>query len=266
MSLLRHGRRAAFTLVEIMVSMVILALVVSAIYASWYAIIKGSRAAQGAAADVQRLRIAMQTLEQSFIGARLFAGNLDLYSFEVDSSGDYSAISFASKLPRSFPRSGRFGDFDVRRVTFTVESGNGRDNELVLRQSPLLMVPDADEEQNPLVLARHVNLFTVEFWDTNKFEWQDKWTLTNQLPKMVRVHLGIGNKTSLGTQSGDDITRVVALSATAVPQIMQSPRIGPGGQPRQPPGGATNQPARGLFGPGSGRNPGGSPPGRIGGF
>jgi type II secretion system protein J len=224
----------AFTLVEVMVAMVILGLVVAAIYASWYAIIKGSRAAQVAATEVQRLRIAMETVEQAFVGVRMFTGNPDLYAFEVEADGNYTSLSFAAKLPRSFPRSGRYGDFDVRRVTFTVESSNGRENELVLRQTPLLMDPDPDDEQFPLVLARDVTAFSVEFWDTNKFKWLDEWKQTNQLPKLVRVTLGVGHADNYRSEPREYVTRVVAVPASAVPQAMQLPRGGPLVQPGGP--------------------------------
>ena len=76
-------------------------------------------------------------------------------------------LSFTARLPGIFPRNGRFGDFNLRRLTFTVETGKDSEKDLVLRQNPILMEVDPDEQSNPLVLARDVKNFTIECLDTN---------------------------------------------------------------------------------------------------
>ena len=77
-------------------------------------------------------------------------------------------MSFTARLPEVFPRDGKFGGFNLRRLTFSVEPGRDSEKDLVLRQNPVLMDMDPDERQTPLVLARDVRKFTVECWDTNK--------------------------------------------------------------------------------------------------
>ena len=42
------------------------------------------------------------------------------------------------------------------------------------------------------VLAPNVNLFSLEFYNTNTLEWDPEWPWTNQLPRLVRVALSIG--------------------------------------------------------------------------
>src|SRR5438128_1577215 len=61
----RHPSTAAFTLIEIMIAITILALVITAIYSSWTAILRASKAGLDAAASVQRARIAVRTLEDT---------------------------------------------------------------------------------------------------------------------------------------------------------------------------------------------------------
>jgi hypothetical protein len=133
-------------------------------------------------------------------------------------------LSFVARLPNSFPRSGRFGDFDVRRVTFSVESGaNYGERELLLRQQPILMDLDPYEEDHPLVLARGVREMLFEFWDTRLNDWVDDWTQTNQLPKLVKVTLRFGTSAS---QPKDEVTRMVALPSITVPATWQVPTPG----------------------------------------
>ena len=87
-----------------------------------------------------------------------------------------------ARVPDIFPRNGKF-DSNLRRLTFSVEAGReDSERDLVLRQNPILMDLDADEQQVPLVLARNVKDFVVECWDTNALDWVTEWDTTNSLP------------------------------------------------------------------------------------
>ena len=98
-----------------------------------------------AAAAVQRSRIVMRTLEDSLLCAQSFGGRNQRYYGFVAENGSEPSLSFASRLPESFPRSRKFGDLHVRRVTFAVEPGPETGRQLVLRQSPLLMDLDPED-------------------------------------------------------------------------------------------------------------------------
>ena len=243
----------AFTLIEIMMAMVIFSLVITAIYATWTLIIKSAKIGLETSAQLQRERIAMRTIEESLGCARSFAADLRHYGFLAE-NGDGATLSFVARLPESFPRGGRFGDFDVRRVSFSLENGSDSERQLVMRQSPILMdaEKDQDEKEHPLVLARGVNKMEFEFWDTRKNEWVDEWTQTNQIPKMIKITLGFvvkkPNQSYGATERRQEISRIVALPAMMVPVIYQrggarapggggQPVPGGGGQPSPIPGG-----------------------------
>src|ERR1044071_6710858 len=168
----RTTRTRAFTLVEIMVALTIFAAVLVAIYSSWSALLRGKTIGMAAAAEAQRARVAVRALENSLVSLQMFQANLKYYSFFADTSGDFASLSFVARLPQSFPRSGDFGDQVLRRLTFTVEPGTNRENVLVLRQNPVLFDPGVDEEENPLVLARRVKAFTLEFWGPRSTDWE----------------------------------------------------------------------------------------------
>jgi type II secretion system protein J len=219
-------RARGFTLVEIMMAMAIFGLVLAAIYATWTLILKSKTIGEAATAQVQRKRIAVRVIEEAIMSTRSFAADLEHYGF-VAENGENAMLSFVARLPKSFPRSGRFGDFDVRRLTFSVESGrNFGERELVLRQQPILMDLDEDEENHPLVLAKGVREMTFEFWDMRENDWVDEWTQTNQLPKLVKVTLRFGNSFS---QPQEEVTRMLALPSITVPATWQVPT--PGRQP-----------------------------------
>jgi type II secretion system protein J len=225
----------AFTLVEVLIAIGILSLVVAAIYSTWTAILKASRVGLQAAAAVQRSRIAVRVLEDSIASAQLFVANQQYYSFQVQ-NGNEATLSFVARLAKSFPRSGKFGDLDVRRVTFSVESGTESSRELVLRQSPLVMDLDKDEKQHPLVLAKNVREFSVELWDQRLGDWIEEWKQTNQLPKLVKVTLKLAD-TDSSNLALEQVVRVISVASMGVAPVWQAPRmlpVPPGGLPGQP--------------------------------
>ena len=209
-----------FTIIEIMVAMAIFVMIVAAVYSSWMAIVRGAVSGRKAAAAVQRSRIAVRTLEDALTSVRAFASDVQYYSF-VGENGDDASLSFVAKLPESFPRSGRFGSFDVRRVTFSLESGADSGRQLVLRQQPVLMDMDIDEKEHPIVLEKDVKAFELQFWDVNSSDWLDDWAQTNQLPLMVKIKLRLGGNPQHASSSAQEITRVVSLPPVMVPNGWQ---------------------------------------------
>jgi hypothetical protein len=231
-----------------MIAIGIFSMVLAAIYSSWTAILRASKTGLAAAASAQRARITVRVLEDSLASAQSFQQNLPYYAF-VAENGSQAMLSFVARLSKSFPRSGKFGDLDVRRLTFSVEGGADGGNQLVLRQNPLVMELDVDEKEHPIVLAKNVKGFEMLFWaeDKNPPDWVDEWKeqKTNQLPRMVMITLKLADN-PYSSQVTEEITRIINLPAKTVLPIWQVPRgIGGPGGPGGPPG------------------PGGLPPGGV---
>src|SRR3989440_9548228 len=190
-----RGRTSqAFTILEIMIALFIFALVLSAIYSIWHGIMKGTASGLKAAAEVQRSRVAMRTIEQAFLSARVFNENIKYYYFIADSRGELSAISMTCRLPSDFLGMG-FVDpnLRMRRVNIFTQAGPDGADELVVSHLPLLLETNVvGNEPYSIVLARDVSRFELEYVEPRKGEWVKEWTYTNMLPKLVRVTLGLG--------------------------------------------------------------------------
>jgi prepilin-type N-terminal cleavage/methylation domain-containing protein len=221
---------AAFTLVEVMLAMAIFGMVMIAIYSSWSAILRGSKVGLNAAAEAQRTRVAIRAIRDSLTAGQLYMENLRYYWFMADTSGDFASLSLVSRLPDSFPGSGLFGNQIVRRVSFTVEPGNNGQRQLVLRQTPLLEPPETAVTPYTNVLAPNVNLFALEFYNTNTLEWDPEWPWTNHLPKLVRISLSVGPVNHKPTPA-DVAVQCALVSSVAIPRVVQVPPVRRGAIP-----------------------------------
>jgi hypothetical protein len=140
-------------------------------------------------------------------------------------------LSFTARVPDIFPRNGKFfdpmtgRDFSLRRLTYSLEPGPGEQNNLVLRQHPVLMDLDSDEQQYPLVLAKNVRKFIVECWDTNQLEWTKDWLDTNAIPRLLRVQLVLGGNTSADAPDVS-VSRLLSLPSEMMPAVIQNGTVG----------------------------------------
>ncbi len=240
-----RARSRGFTILEVLLALGIFMMILTAIYSTWMAILKGSRAGQQAAAEVQRSRIAMRTLEDAFTSTEYFVANMKHYLFFADTSGDMASVSLATRLPGSFLGIGRYGDQVVRRVSFYTQPGKDGMAELMMSQAPVLLNTNDNTEAFTLTLAKDVTMFSLAFYDAQKNEWLDEWKYTNQLPKVVKIALGLGKDRN--GKAYDVATTVVALPSVGVAGDVQGASFAPPppsgtGDPNLPPTGLPGQP------------------------
>jgi hypothetical protein len=246
LSVKRRTRAAAFTMVEVLLAFGIFSMVILAIYASWSAIMRGTRVGLTAAAEVQRTRVAIRSLEEALGGAVMYADNPRYYGFYADTSGDFAYLSFVARVPESFPGSGLFPGQPLRRLTFRVDE----ERNLLLMQSTLL---DVSPQPYTIKLAPKTAVFAMEFFNPRMNEWLPEWIATNALPTMVRLAIDFGDKTS-----PENVTiRSVPLTAFAITRL--------GGAQAQMPGGQFGGGTGGAGGMGDTPRPGPhNPPGSLG--
>ncbi|MBN2507872.1 MAG: prepilin-type N-terminal cleavage/methylation domain-containing protein [Verrucomicrobia bacterium] len=214
----RGAMRRAFTILELMLAIFILGLVLTAIYATWMAILRGTKVSLEAAAAVQRSRIAMHALEDALLTAHMYTANIRHYAF----LGDHENLSLVARLPASFPGVGRYGDQIVRRVSFELKQGEGGLDRLVMTQVPMLLdLESGDIEPYSIVLAKDVSVFDLLYYDLRQQDWVDEWSDTNQMPRLVQITLGLGKVPHSASQPRDVVTRIVALPSMAVPPGLQ---------------------------------------------
>jgi len=124
------------------------------------------------------------------------------------------------------------------------------------------MEPDKDETEYPLVLARYVSDFEMQFWDERTRDWTDDWRQTNQLPKLIKFTLKLADNANSLRRPQQEITRIVSLPAMTVQPAWQmgggAPNRPQPGQPQVPggnlpPGSNPNIPQPPMVNPGAPR-------------
>ncbi len=218
----------AFTLIEVLVATFVFAIVLASLFGTWRVIARSTEKALSLTSEAQRTRLALQSIDSAMGAAQLFQANAPLYAFLADTSGSYAAISFVATLPDSFPGSGYFGGQRLRRVTLQVEPGEEGGNDLVMRQNAVLAPPDVEIDSHPLVLARDVSLFQLEFWDRQANEFVVEWLRTNQIPMAVRLTLGLGTSGRYGSKPASIVSRTIRLPDNVVAADLQGGTALPG--------------------------------------
>jgi hypothetical protein len=238
----------AFTILELMLSIGIFAMILTAIYMTWISILKGSQAGLKAAAEVQRSRIAMRTLEDAFNGTEYFVANMKYYMFFADTSGDFAEVSLATRVPDGFlgAQQTKLMNQNVRRVSFFTRPTSDGMRELMMTEVPILAATNNGYEAYTVRLAKGVTHFQLAFFDPQKGEWLDEWKQTNQLPKVVQIALGLGHKEGNVAKPDDVAYSLIAMPSVGVgpdvqgslPRGLQGADQPPGTQPpgSQPPG------------------------------
>jgi hypothetical protein len=248
-----------------MLSIGIFALILTAIYSTWIAILRGTRAGQKAAAEVQRARVALRALEDAFNSAQFYAANHRYYYFYAKAEGDFADVNLVARLPDGFLGSEQYQQLQqkIRRVHFEVVPGKDGAHDLMMTQQPILL-PDKPENSSyvpyTITLAKDVTHFQLAYFDPVKNEWLDKWEKTNQLPKIVQFALGLGHSAKDKSKPSELVYSLVTLTADPIQGNWQGGPMGlpPGAVPpgALPPG---IPPPVGSGGIVPGQRPGGFP-------
>ncbi len=198
-------------MLELMIAIAIFGSIMVSIYACWINIARGIKVGEIAASSAQRGRVALHTVEQALQTAQCYSYNNAYYVFLADSRDErFSSIEFTARLPDTFLGGGYFGNQVMRRIAFYVKNGEGRQNNLVMSQVPLL---DANEQKDPyeIVLARDITRFSLEFWRPGDKDFSPDFVETNQLPKLVRITMGIGHVNNNSSQPSQVMIRLINI-------------------------------------------------------
>ena len=242
-------KQAAFTLVESIVAVAILALVLVSVYGVFFSVMRSTEAGAEAAVDVQRQRIALQTIEDALSGLICYLDENNQpkqpYDFIANTEDwDYQSISFVSRVPPDFLGNNLFGSERLRRIIFQVEDDESGGRSLVMYQTSILDVDQGLENNDQSsvpnqvdtlnipdsqrwVLGSNIDTFALSFWSTADSDWIFEWVAAPapQPPSRIKVELAYGREDGVTPMSDETQKREVALFSQIIDHKTQNPPL-----------------------------------------
>ncbi len=236
----RTHREHGFTLLEVLMALVLLALLLSLAWASMRAAVQASRSGEALIARTEQARTVQTFLRRQLAQAMPLAyERMEDSGTERRFEGSADSVRFVAPMPGYLSRGG------AHLQTLTLV-GSGRGQRLEFNHAQLNGLDPLDPAfaPDPVVLLDGIASGRFEFRQLDETgelaDWSSDWDATERLPLMVRLRLEFDREDARRWPEFD--VTVMAAAAGTQPVGMNS---------RQP---------RGLSIPNSGRRPGGSRP------
>lgn len=198
--------QAGFTLIEVMLSIAILAGASALIWGSFSLTSRGKEKAQRMIDRYQQLRLAMNRMAREISMAYLskndrFGTDNPRTMFVSDDQGRSGMLTFSALGHVRLRENAKECDQSV--VRYFVESDPERQGQsnLMRRESRRLGLEHPGEEGPAYVMLEDVEAVKFEFWDAISEEWRDSWNTRSadgqpdRLPDKVRIELTMKDET-----------------------------------------------------------------------
>lgn len=205
----------AFTLLEVLVATVMIAVLAVSLYTMLHTGIQIQRSATGSLAQTRKVGLLMEILRQD-VASILPPGGVLKGPFTGQSlvDGINDAMTFYNTA-QAVPDPNWKGNIleltgDVQKVEIYCQPADeGKSQVLVRRVTRNLLSPTMVEQQ-PEVLCRGIASFNLRYFDGTA--WQNIWDSTvqnNNLPAAIEVSLQLADKSDRGAAHGPRITGVL---------------------------------------------------------
>jgi general secretion pathway protein J len=196
-----------FTLLELLVALVLLAILSGALYGTYFSVMRGSEAARERTEPLRDVRATLDLLRRELAAAYFDRANERLHFVVEDRDVFGKPASILDFTAFTVPRTGSVPSSDVMAVRYKPVEREAQ--QLILsRQTKDLYL---DTKPLPYPLTEQIEGFLVECYDGN--QWVKSWdsTLNAGLPQAVRVTLYV--------QGGD---KPAGFSAIVLPRRVGS--------------------------------------------
>jgi general secretion pathway protein J len=217
--------KKGFTLIEIIIAIGILAAMTLTMSQISTSVVESKNRSEKRVETRHATSIALSKLtddlRMAFIADKTFHGNDSFYL--TGFIGDGTSINFSTMSNVHYIKNQN--DTDQSHVGYKLKTDDTGNFILIRRQTPYLM-EKLEEGGQGFVLMRDIKEITIEYYDSNKKEWKDKWdtesiSFAGRLPQMVKVKL-----TALGeTKMTDEDERKEYHYELVVPVAMYKQKV-----------------------------------------
>jgi len=177
--------RRAFSLLEILLAVTIMALVMTVVYGTWNTVFMAWKRSQDVTESLHRQRVVMETLVELTSSAVYFGGDAETYGMRGDdNSGMGSEISFVTASDAALPPS-EAELRGLRRVTLKLDQDDEGQLCLAMSNDLATGLPLGESEETWHTLSRDVSEFVVRYQDARDQSWYDSWREDLTLPMAI---------------------------------------------------------------------------------
>jgi len=212
-------RRGAFTLLEMIVAMAIMAVLAGSLYATLHTAFRARRSATAAVEETRRADLTLALVETDLASAvvptGLLAGGF-LGEPATDAAGrPADALLLHATAPGGTAVAGRG---DIRAIEFACEPSDDDTGLVLVRYVTTNLLAPTTPEPEEETLCRNVFALSLRYYDG--IEWLDTWDSTtqdNDLPAAVEVVLELCDPDDPDRQEATyRATRIVRLPASGI--------------------------------------------------
>ena len=194
-------RREGFTLIEMLVSLTILASAMAIVALSFTNIIQAKTFGQKQLNSLHHGDFCMEQIEAALKSAAYFTHTPEKFAFTLDDDEDkYPAdiISFVTYSTAFMPEVNADGEdirhlkYGLHRIELSIQE-NDDDDEPALAVRAVQHMIDTDDEDfdideiEPWIVSKKVKGLNVRVYDEFEDEWKDEWEYEKALPHFVEV-------------------------------------------------------------------------------
>jgi type II secretion system protein J len=215
---LARQKASAFTLLEVLVATMLIAILAGSLYASLSIAFKARRSAMEAVAPTRKVGLTMELLSQDLRSAMVPNGRMAGAFFGSDDQDghgrDSDSLEFFCTPPSPEPKE---GVGDIKKINIQCEPSEDGASQVLVRLITTNLLTTQDVTPQREVLCRGVFAFNLRYF--NGTDWLDTWdstTVGNLLPRAIEVTLQLANEPPNDTNVGGYLTSQVFVFPCSV--------------------------------------------------
>jgi prepilin-type N-terminal cleavage/methylation domain-containing protein len=188
-------KKNGFTLIEILAAITIAIILLGAVYETLNVAIKSKEKGIAISERNQKARVILgmikEDLESASLSDRTPSWTFTATTYSTGSIYKDSLVFYALNQPVNWDSTGRS---DEAIIQYSIDTNPDTGEIGLLKTINRQVTTPASETLEYLTLSKDINSLHFEYYDGS--EWEDEWTETRKLPSMVRVTLGMLDKSS----------------------------------------------------------------------
>lgn len=181
-------RTSAFTLVELLVALAVVAVAFTIVWQSFAAITRAWRRGGEVVDQVRHGDFVIDQLVSAMRSAAYFPMKPERYGFWLDNRGTRDQVSWVTSGTAFIPPDSPLAQ-GLRRIMVSIEANDDGDDAFTVRAFPHLAEEIEKNKADVWPISTRVKGLDIRVWNPEDKQWDDEWEDTNKIPGLVEITL-----------------------------------------------------------------------------